>query len=43
MLGFVDEALLFIVLPDGFFILALAAAVASYFKLLPGGIYAISC
>jgi hypothetical protein len=38
----VEEALLFKVLPDGFFILALAAAVANYFRLLPGGICAIS-
>ena len=42
MLGFVYDALLFIVLPDGFFMFALAAAVANYFRLLPGGIYAIS-
>jgi hypothetical protein len=42
MLGLVDEALLFNVLPDGFFMLAFAAAVANYFRVLPGGIYAIS-
>lgn len=37
MLGLVC-VLLIIVRPEGFFILVFAAAVASYFRLLPGGI-----